>query len=336
MATAPNPEHVHLAEDALHQGLRGELLQRRARLTEALERQQSAQITQLLDEVDAALERFDAGSFGICELCHEAVETDRLIADPLVRFCIDHLPPEQRRALEADLELAAQAQARLLPKRDLQIDGWRMAYHYQPAGIVSGDYIDVIEAPDRSVFFALGDVSGKGVASSMLMANLSALFRALVPIEVPLARLMHQANRIFCESTLPSHYATLVCGRARPNGDVEFVNAGHLEPLVRTSGRIVRVESGSLPIGMFCDQEFTSTTVTLSSGDGILLYTDGISETRDGGNTEYGAAGLEQVIQRRTAFDAPDAVAACVADVNSFRGAAAPEDDQTLMVIQRV
>ena len=75
-------------------------------------------MTRLLHEVDAALRRMDVGTFGICETCGDPVETERLLADPLTRFCLDHLTPVEQRALEEDLELASRIQRELLPKRD--------------------------------------------------------------------------------------------------------------------------------------------------------------------------------------------------------------------------
>src|SRR5438876_894777 len=82
----------------------------------------------------------------------------------------------------------------------------------------------------------LGDVSGKGVAASMLMAHLQAMFRTLVSTKLPLDQIPERASRVFCESTLPTHYATLVCGKASPNGELEISNAGHLPPLLVHQG----------------------------------------------------------------------------------------------------
>ena len=134
---------------------------------------------------------------------------ERLIANPLTRLCLDHLSPKEQRALEDDLELAARIQTGLLPQPSQKIDGWEIAYHYQPAGIVSGDYCDLISSDDQSLLFVLGDVSGKGVAASMLMAHLQAMFRTLISINLPLEEIVERASRVFCESTLPTHYATL-------------------------------------------------------------------------------------------------------------------------------
>jgi sigma-B regulation protein RsbU (phosphoserine phosphatase) len=127
--------------------LQSQLEDRRKRLEAAIASSAAnASLAGLFGEVDAALERMRAGSFGICEECHEPVEQERLIADPLVRFCLDHLSEPQRRALEQDLELASGVQRALLPPHNFRADGWRIHYCYEPAGMVSGDYCDVIPA----------------------------------------------------------------------------------------------------------------------------------------------------------------------------------------------
>src|SRR5713226_1118628 len=96
--------------------LHTQLEERREKLAAALAASApSAPLAQLLQEVDAALERMEKGSYGICEACHEGIEKDRLIADPLLRFCLDHLTTAEQRALEKDLELASRIQRGLLP-----------------------------------------------------------------------------------------------------------------------------------------------------------------------------------------------------------------------------
>src|SRR5207249_11064553 len=136
------------------------------------------------------------------------------------------------------LELASRIQRELLPKPDLHVDGWQVAYHYQPAGPVSGDYCDLIRAESGDMYFLVGDVAGKGVAAAMLMSHLSALLRTLISLGLPLDQLMERASRVFCESTLPMHYATLVCGRATRSGAMELCDAGHPPPLDRKSTRL--------------------------------------------------------------------------------------------------
>jgi Stage II sporulation protein E (SpoIIE) len=141
----------------------------------------SAPFLRLLDDVEVALRQMQNGTYGLCDVCHDSVEKDRLIADPLVRLCLDHLTTEEQRALERDLELAAQVQRGLLPPTDVRHRDWRIHYFYRPAGMVSGDYCDLIQpaAETGKLIFLLGDVSGKGVAASLLMTHLHAMFRAL-------------------------------------------------------------------------------------------------------------------------------------------------------------
>ena len=176
--------------------LRTELEQRRERLHAALHSPAAdASLSQLLTAVDAALSRIDQGTFGLCEKCHDSIEAERLLADPLVRFCLDHLTSAEQRALESDLSLAARIQRRLLPKLSLAPPGWGVRYHYQPAGMVSGDYCDLLEA-EGGLLFMIGDVSGKGVAASMLMSHLHATFRSLAEAGLPLDHMVEDANRI--------------------------------------------------------------------------------------------------------------------------------------------
>lgn len=325
MATIPSEAHA-------------QLLERRERIEGLISRAgRGRQLEDLLREIDDALARLSAGTFGLCETCHDAIEPERLQADPLVRFCLDHLTPSESRALEKDLELAARVQVTLLPPHEMSADGWQTAYHYDPQSTVSGDYVDIIRtgADKTQMLFLFGDIAGKGVAASMLMAHLHASVRTLADLGFPPGQMMERANRIFCESTMSNHYATLVCGRLGRGGDVELLNAGHCSPLLLQAGRVTMLEPTSVPVGLFCVEEFASRQLTLGSGDSLVLYTDGITEAFNASGEQYGTDRLA-----RTAFahraDAPrDLVAACLEDMRAFRGAAEKTDDVTVMVIRR-
>jgi len=317
--------------------LRTQLVTRRSKLEEALEASPNrSYLTSLLQEVDSALSRMDDGSFGLCEVCHEPIESSRLEADPLVRFCIDHLTVPQQRALEEDLRLAARIQSALLPKAGVLPGGWRTAFHYEPAGPVSGDYCDLIPAEDGSLFFMVGDVSGKGVAASMLMAHLHAMLRALTGIGLPLAQIVERASRVFCESTLANQYATLVCGRAEKNGYVEICNAGHPAPLLRQGANVTSISSTGLPLGLFCSEEFSVDRVRLNTGDRLILFTDGLSEAQNPEEEEFGVEQIAEFVRAQCSLPAPEFVNSCVSKVAGFRSGLPPRDDVTLMVIERM
>jgi sigma-B regulation protein RsbU (phosphoserine phosphatase) len=312
-----------------------QLAERHEKLHQALSRSPNdAQLKGLLAEVDAAIERVNGGCYGLCEICTEPIEPDRLAADPLVRVCLDHMTSEQQRALEEDLELASQIQSALLPRQSFDLVGWATAYHYEGAGPVSGDYCDLLGAGE-DLYFLIGDVSGKGVAASMLMAHLHASFRALVSLGLPLDEVMARASRMFCESTLPTHFATLVCGRAHSTGEVELCNAGHHPPLLLQSPGIEEIQATGLPLGLFCEESFTASELRLEPGDAILLYTDGLVEAVDKSGVQYGSERLRRIASQAHGTAPGRLISALVEDLRAFRGGAPRADDVTIMVIRR-
>ena len=314
--------------------LHNQLEERKRRLEAAIAvAPRNASLAGLLREVDSALERMGKGNYGICPECHEPVEQARLIADPLVRYCLDHLTQPQRDALQRDLDLASQVQRNLLPLVGLRAGNWETSYHYAPVGPVSGDYCDLIPS-DGQLFFVLGDVSGKGVAASMLMTQLHALFRSLTGLALPLGQIVTQANRVFCESALAGQYATLVCGQAKPTGEVEIHNAGHWPAIVVGRGGVLRIESTGLPMGMFHEGEFSATRLQLEVGDMLFLYTDGLSEARHA-DEEYGVDRVTHLVRQHSARPPSELVAACLDDLRRFTKGGPAMDDLSLLAIRR-
>jgi sigma-B regulation protein RsbU (phosphoserine phosphatase) len=315
--------------------LREQLVERRNQLVDVMRQPDAAtRLRSLLVEVDAALDRMRLGTFGLCETCHDPIEPDRLLADPLVRLCLDHLTPSQQTRLERDLELAVRIQQGLLPRQPFQAGSWEMAYEYRPAHLVSGDYCDALPGQNGDWHFLLGDVAGKGVAASMLMTQLHAMFRALVPLGLSLPQLVARASTIFCESTLPTHYATLVILRAQANGAVEVCSAGHLPAVLVHDGRASRIEAGGLPVGMFCGADYATTVVTMTPGDTLALYTDGLSETENEAGEEFGLDRIADSCAAHAGMRPDSVVSDCLAAVDRFRSGPVA-DDVTMMVISR-
>ncbi|HEY6936255.1 MAG TPA: SpoIIE family protein phosphatase [Terriglobales bacterium] len=316
--------------------LREQLLERRQLLQRSITGPaMGLELVDLLQQVDQALERMDSGNYGRCQVCHDAIEPERLAADPLTCFCLDHLTPADQRALERDLHLARAIQGGLLPKTAASFGPWQISFHYQPAGLVSGDYCDVVDAGQSGLYFMLGDVSGKGIGAAMLMSNLHALFRALISAGLPLSELVAQANRVFCETTLAAHYATLVCGHALATGEVELCNAGHLPPLHVHGNEVAEVPSTGLPLGMFCTQEFALSRLRLQTGDSLLLYTDGLTEAENDAGTAYGEERLGRLVASSCCATPMDLLAVCRKDLDAFRGPAAIRDDLSLLALSR-
>lgn len=321
---------------ALESRLRGQLDRRRERLLQAVTDLPEERLAELLRQVDSALERLETPEWGLCEECHEPVEADRLEADPLVSICLDCLAPAERRALEQDLAGAARVQRALLPPPELDRDGWQVAWLWEPKGTVSGDYVDVTDHDgDEGVLgLVLGDVSGKGVAASLLQSHLHALFHALAEPPGPLDEVMARANRLFCQATDAASYATLVAGRLAADGAMVLANAGHPRPLVADRRGVRPVEGAGLPMGLFCEAEYEQRELRLAPGDTLLLYTDGWTEalTERG---EYGVGRAAAVLARTARLPLPELLAACRDDMETYLGGAERSDDLTLLALRR-
>jgi phosphoserine phosphatase RsbU/P len=327
---------MNAASAPLIHDLRPRIIERRVRLQAAARSLSADYVNDLLAEIDATLQKIDDGSYGLCETCHDAIEADRLECNPLARFCLDHLSGEELRAHEQDLQLATQIQSKLLPPADVTTAGWETHYRYEPAGVVGGDYCEVVRSGDGpSLFLAVGDVSGKGVAASLLMTHLSAIFRSLLPLDLPLPELMSRANHLFCESTPATHYATLVAGRTTENS-VDLCNAGHCRPLLLRQGGTEQIDAGGLPLGLFCDGRYPVTNVRLQPGDSLVLYSDGITETQDRDGNLYEQERLIRSLNAHADRDAAAMADAVIRDVARFRDTRPRHDDMTLLILRRL
>ncbi len=325
---------MNVAETAYLNQVREQLVVRRQNLETALTKHENKQISHLLHDVDEALAKLESGSFGVCQNCHESIEVDRVMADPLVTFCLGCLTPAQQRALEHDLELAAQMQNGLLPSDTALVEGWETAYHFRPARIVSGDYFDLIGDGKGGMYFVLADVAGKGVGAAMLTASMRAVFRALIPTADCVGVLLEQANRLFCESAMSGQYATLVFGHVSASGAVDLANAGHLPVLLAREKRVDVLESTDLPFGMFCNQQFTVQHAQLEPCDTLVLYTDGISEAQNDRGEEFGLHQLREFVSQRALREPCAMVKDCKQLLDGFRGGVERFDDETLLAIQ--
>jgi sigma-B regulation protein RsbU (phosphoserine phosphatase) len=320
----------------INPSIREDLVSRRSKLERTIEASgEDKQLRRLINEVDEALQRVDDGTYGLCEVCHEPIEHERIIHDPLIRFCLDHLQPEEQRALEEDLLVASQIQSGLLPPVTSHFPGWEFAYHYEAAGVVSGDYCDIL-IHHNTMYFSIGDVSGKGVSSALLMAHLHATFRALVAQGLNLEQIMERASRIFCEVSLPTYFATLVCGKANQTGEIELCSAGHNPALVSQGSKINRLDATGLPLGMFCDEEFSTIKFNLNPGDSLFLYTDGLTEAMDSKETQYGMDRLSDAFIENRNLKPAEIIASSLKNLNDFRMGTKISDDLTIMVIRRL
>ena len=139
-----------------------------------------------LNVIDTSLEKMEEGTYGICEICHESVDTELLQMDFTATVCLGHYSEEELRQLESELELSQVVQRALLPTQVPSIPKYDIAAFSRPAQIVTGDYFDFLQFEDGTYGFVVGDVSGHGVSAGMLVTSLQTVFHTLAPeIELP-------------------------------------------------------------------------------------------------------------------------------------------------------
>ncbi len=207
----------------------------------------------------------------------------------------------QQQKLQQELEIAEEIQARFLSDRFEQAERvFDLAFHYQPAFQIGGDFYDVQETAEGEHAIILGDVTGKGVPAALLMAQILSEFRYRAPRESDPGKILALLNQSLSSRSARGMFATAWCGVVCPaDGDIKLrhASAGHLAPLHRTHGRAetVLLPSG-LPLGVVPDMTYETTHLLLRAGEMLCVYTDGITEARNVKGEEFGTRRLENFL----------------------------------------
>lgn len=292
---------------------------------------------EVLDKIDCAINKIDHGTFGQCKVCHEDVEPERLVLDFTSEICLTHYSSDELSELEKDLELAAKVQKHLLPGEIPDIPNINMAVLAKPARIVSGDYYDFFPFREHLQGFAIADVMGKGVPASMLMANLQASLRILGPEMHNLDDLAVRLNSLFRYNLKLIRFITLFLGGIDvKNGTLYYCNAGHNPPMLwKTAGNTVQWLNPTGPaIGLVPEGMFRSNSVSLDTGDMIVLYTDGLVEARNTSNDEFTKERLAGFMMEHHADTAEVFLNGLTRTLNAFTQDV--HDDLTIMVLKMV
>ena len=241
-----------------------------------------------------------------------------------------------------DNVVASEFQYSLLPEQGLRSGPWETSYCYAPAQSVSGDYCDLIrDSASEELFFCFGDGMGHGIVGSIISSLLHSLFRTLVTFrsDETITTLVERANRLLCEefrNFRSGCYATVIFGRARNDGTVELVNAGHPPAFLLGSDKPVSLEATGLPLGLFYSSIYESRNLVMTERQVLLMYTDGVTEAEDRSGAEYGRERLARAAVRQDLLSAEHLVDACVRDIKAFTADSPLKDDQTILVVRRI
>jgi sigma-B regulation protein RsbU (phosphoserine phosphatase) len=246
----------------------------------------------------------------------------------------------KREAQQArDLEIARGVQQGLFPRILPAVPGWEFAAGCLPAQAVGGDYYDLFQVETGKIAFAVGDVSGKGLGASLLMANLHALMRSLLPRAAgDLAAFTTEVNEHLVTSSPSGMFVTLFVGVLdTATGELRYVNGGHPPALVFSGvgGDMQRLETGGLLVGAIPGIRYEVGEVALAPGSVLAIYSDGVTEANNTAGEMYEEERLVDALAVCCRQSAAEVFSGVMESVQGFSRGAEQADDITLVVIQR-
>ncbi|HEY0426190.1 MAG TPA: SpoIIE family protein phosphatase [Pyrinomonadaceae bacterium] len=245
----------------------------------------------------------------------------------------------QKERLNRELEIAREVQERLFPQEFPLIKDLDYIGACRPALGVGGDYYDFLELPGGRLGIAIGDVSGKGIGASLMMASLQASLRGqAIHCGEDLAELMRHVNTLLYDASTSNRYATFFYAQYdAKTRRLIYVNAGHNPPfLIRADGEVVRLEEGGAVVGMLPSMlvNYTQGEIEFEKGDMLVGYTDGISESMNLQEEEWSEDAMLEDIKKIKEKPAEEILNAIVAAADKFAGGAKQHDDMTMIIVK--
>src|SRR5271167_2154000 len=241
-----------------------------------------------------------------------------------------------------DLQIAKEIQTWLLPANPPQVPGLEIAFATRPANTVAGDYYDVFPRPSSdssgdTFLIAVADVAGKSVPAAMLMATFQASLKTLCTTPGSLTDLVVRMNTYACSNSQNGRrFTTAFLAEYDPaSRRLSYVNAGHNAPILRRqSGAIERLQTGGIPLGIQENVPYESGTITLQSGDWLVIFTDGVIEAENNRAEEYEESRLLAMLHANTMVAPQMLLNSIMLDLDRFVGDAPQHDDVTLMLLR--
>jgi serine phosphatase RsbU (regulator of sigma subunit) len=245
-----------------------------------------------------------------------------------------HLLEQER--LRKELEMSRRIQEELLPKQPLCTGSVEVKGVSIPAREVGGDFFNYFPLPDGEVAILVGDVSGKGVAAALLMANLQATLQARLPLVPDLAELARQLDHEISASTPPEVYLTLFMSILDPKeSQLRYVNAGHnTQFALHADASIDALESTGRPLGLVPGGGYEERRIKLAAGDALFLYTDGLIDAENSEGQEFGYDHLESVLLEARLSGINEILTRVEEENRKHRGEVEAADDATMLVLK--
>jgi len=187
---------------------------------------------------------------------------------------------EESRRYQQELSIAASIQQRLMEVKIPDVPYARFLRRNIPCKEIGGDFYDAVNTKD-GLAVVLADVSGKGVSAALLASTLQGMIYSHLTAEMPLLEVVSAVNRFLTGKLGGEKYATMLLARLRRDGDLEYVNCGHVQPLLVCGGEVMRPPHGNVPVGLLADATFENARCQMKSGDRFIIVTDGVTEAEN-------------------------------------------------------
>lgn len=238
--------------------------------------------------------------------------------------------------MREEVRLAAKIQLELLPKSNPKIPGYDISGMSIPAKEVGGDYYDFIQLENSHLAICLGDVSGKGLPASLLMANVQATLRGQLLGESSPKTCLDRSNRLLYRSTSSDKFVTLFCGMLEPaNHRFIYANAGHDHPFLLKKDRISRLKAGGIVLGIMEQFPYQDDEIYFEPGDVLAICSDGIAEARNGEDNMFGEDKIMELLAENRSDSSENILNKLIKAVNEFSAGVPQSDDITMVVIRR-
>jgi phosphoserine phosphatase RsbU/P len=231
---------------------------------------------------------------------------------------------EAARRYQQELSIAASMQKGLMVVNIPEVPFARMRGRNLSCKEIGGDFFDAFSTEDY-LAVVIADVCGKGVSAALLASTLQGMVYSHLVAHMPLAESVAAVNRFFTQKHLGEKYATLVIARIRRDGELEYVNCGHIPPLLVSGGKVIRPEHGNLPVGLLSEATYESAKCNLQPGDRLVLVTDGVTEAENARGDFYENERLEAAAGKSSSFEE------IFTSVANFCGGTALNDDCTIV-----
>jgi sigma-B regulation protein RsbU (phosphoserine phosphatase) len=244
----------------------------------------------------------------------------------------------EKQRLEEELNLARSIQQNLLPSTLPRLKGYEIAAVNIPSKQVGGDYYDVIPITEQEFGIAIADVSGKGAGAALLMSNLQASLHALVCSGMKINVMVERMNNLIYQNTALDKYITFLYGVLDNQTHVfTYCNAGHNPPYkIDKSGKFTELMTGGIVLGMMPDMTFETAQTVLKPEDRIVFFTDGITESMNEKDEEFGEVRVKNLMLKYKDDSAQSLLEKFVSETERFRGKGPQTDDITLLIIKSV